>query len=254
MIVDFNKLYKYFCCIAIPLAIVFVYISITERIQLSSTFYDQKSPDLKVQNLVINNKFTNLFLNNSEVSKISNADDFFRDLGLIIVGIIAIEDNDNQGFVILESNNDKEKTTIYRPGDLIAEKIYLQKIKKNTIELTFDSENYQISLSDKDKVTSATGVVALDVSLLEILPYLRAESGEINNIPGVFISDTLNGKILKKLNLKQNDFLYNLNGHNVFNLATLNDAYIKLQNKKDIIATLYRNGELRKIVARRLGN
>tara|TARA_B100001027_G_scaffold78736_1_gene53775 strand:+ start:1323 stop:2027 length:705 start_codon:yes stop_codon:yes gene_type:complete len=233
---------------------VYLYVSVLERVNLNSKLYDYKSPEINKLNLVINDNFTNLFLVNSEISQISNADDFFSDLGLNVVGIIAIEDNEDQGFVMLESNSEQENTKIYRPGDLIAEKIYLQKIKKNKIVLSYDSENYQISLADNDNVTSATGVVALDVTLLEILPYLRAESGEINNIPGVFISDTLNGKILKKLNLKQNDFLYNLNGHNVFNLATLNDAYIKLQNKKDIVATLYRNGELKKIVARRLGN
>ena len=254
MMADYNNLFKYFCYVAIPLTMVYLCVSVLERVNLNSKLYDYKSPEINKLNLVINDNFTNLFLVNSEISQISNADDFFSDLGLNVVGIIAIEDNEDQGFVMLESNSEQENTKIYRPGDLIAEKIYLQKIKKNKIVLSYDSENYQISLADNDNVTSATGVVALDVTLLEILPYLRAESGEINNIPGVFISDTLNGKILKKLNLKQNDFLYNLNGHNVFNLATLNDAYIKLQNKKDIVATLYRNGELKKIVARRLGN
>ena len=38
----------------------------------------------------------------------------------------------------------------------------------------------------------------------------------------------------------------------MFNLATLNDAYIKLQGRKDIVASLIRNGKLQKFVVRRL--
>ena len=74
----------------------------------------------------------------------------------------------------------------------------------------------------------------------------------MNNINGVFVNDLVDGKVLEKLHLEKNDFLFNLSGHNVFNLATLNDAYIKLQGRKDIVASLFRNGKLQKFVVRRL--
>ena len=41
------------------------------------------------------------------VSNIPNAMEFFNDLGLKLVGIVAIENNDNQGFVMLESKKKK---------------------------------------------------------------------------------------------------------------------------------------------------
>ena len=68
----------------------------------------------------------------------------------------------------------------------------------------------------------------------------------------MYISDRVNGKILRKLHLKETDLLFNLNGYNVFNLATLNDAYRKLEDKKEIVASIYRNGKIKKIIARRI--
>ena len=80
----------------------------------------------------------------------------------------------------------------------------------------------------------------------------KIEKGAINGTLGIYISDRVEGKILSKLHLKETDLLFNLNGYNVFNLATLNDAYRKLEDKKEIVASIYRNGKIKKIIARRI--
>ncbi len=251
---DFNYLYKWLSFVIIPFMAFIIFDLIRDRLNIGNTLYEYSSPEISEVNLVIENNFISLIEDQINVNNISNAKDFFSDLGLKLVGIIAIENNDNEGFVMLESKNEKKKKKLYRSGDIIAESVFLNKIKKNKIELKYENEIYQLSISDSKNITAANDVVALDVSLIEILPYLRAESGVINGMQGVFLRDTANGKVLEKLNLEQNDFLYNLSGNNVFNLSSLNDAYRALKDRKNIVATLYRNGELKKIVARRINN
>ena len=251
---DFNNVYKWFSFIVIPF-MAYIIIDLTrDRLDTENILYEYSSPEIRGINLVVDNSFINLIEDQINVNNIPNAMEFFNDLGLKLVGIVAIENNDNQGFVMLESKKENNSKKMYRSGDIIAENVFLNKIKKNKIELKYENEIYQLSISDSNNVTAATGVVALDVSLIEILPYLRAESGVVNGMQGVFLRDTADGKVLEKLNLEQNDFLYNLSGNNVFNLSSLNDAYIALKDRKDIVATLYRNGELKKIVARRVNN
>ena len=251
---DFNNIYKWFCFIIMPLMAFTIFDLAKDRLNIGNMLYKYSSPEISEIKLVVNNSFIGLIKDQINVNSIPNAKKFFNDLGLKLVGIVAIENNDNQGFVMLESNKENKTKRIYRSGDIIAENVFLNKIKKNKIELKYENEIYLLSISDSNNVTAATGVVALDVSLIEILPYLKAESGVVNGMQGVFLSDIVNGKVLGKLNLKQNDFLFNLSGNNVFNLSSLNDAYIALKDRKDIVATLYRNGELKKIVARRVNN
>ena len=111
---------------------------------------------------------------------------------------------------------------------------------------------YQIYLSDKKKVTEVDGVIKLDVSFLEILPYLKINQGSINGTQGIYISDRVDGKIIKKLHLKETDLLFNLSGYNVYNLATLSDAHRKLENRKEIVASIYRDGKITNLIARRI--
>ena len=251
---DFYNIYKWFSLIIIPFMAFTIFDLAKDRLNIGNMLYAYSSPEISEIKLVVNNSFIGLIEDQISVNNVPNAKEFFNDLGLKLVGIVAIENNDNQGFVMLESNNENKTKKMYRSGDIIAENVFLNKIKKNKIELKYENEIYLLSISDSNNVTAATGVVALDVSLIEILPYLKAESGVVNGMQGVFLSDIVNGKVLGKLNLKQNDFLFNLSGNNVFNLSSLNDAYIALKDRKDIVATLYRNGELKKIVARRVNN
>ena len=145
-----------------------------------------------------------------------------------------------------------ENKNIFRPGDKIDNNVFLESIYSNFIRVSISNKIFQIYLSDKKVVTEVDGIINLDVSLLEILPYLKIEKGAINGTLGIYISDRVEGKILRKLHLKETDLLFNLNGYNVFNLATLNDAYRKLEDKKEIVASIYRNGKIKKIIARRI--
>ena len=95
-------------------------------------------------------------------------------------------------------------------------------------------------------------MINLDVSLLEILPYLKIDQGSINGTLGIYISDRVDGKIIKKLHLKETALLFNLSGYNVFNLATLSDAYRILENRIEIVASIYRDGKITKLIARRI--
>ncbi len=252
MEININNLFKYLSYILIPLSAIYLYASIIENKIENTILYDYSSPDIENFNLIINDNFLSLIDDTKNLSLIQNADIFFENLGLKVVGIISVNDESNEGFVMLESKKDKNNTSLFRPGDLILENVFLHKISKNNIQLRYNNELYQLSLSDNSDITQATGVIVLDVSLIEVLPYLKAEQGTINNINGVFINDLVDGKVLEKLHLEKNDFLFNLSGYNVFNLATLNDAYIKLQGKKDIVASLFRKGKLQKFVVRRL--
>ena len=134
----------------------------------------------------------------------------------------------------------------------IENNVFLESIYSNSIKISINNQTYQIYLSDKKRVTEVDGVINLDVSLLEILPYLKINQGSINGTIGVYISDRVDGKIIKKLHLKETDLLFNLSGYNVFNLATLSDAYRKLENRKEIVASIYRDGKITKLIARRI--
>ena len=252
MEININKLFKYLSYVLLPLSVIYLYNSIIINSSENNILYNYSSPDVKSFNLIINDNFLSLIDEKMNLSSIPNADIFFENLGLKVVGIISVDDKSDEGFVMLESENGKSETSLFRPGDLILENVFLNKISKDNIQLRYNNELYKLSLSDNRVVTQATGVIVLDVSLIEVLPYLKAEQGTMNNINGVFINDLVDGKVLKKLHLEKNDFLFNLSGHNVFNLATLNDAYIKLQGRKDIVASLFRNGKLQKFVVRRL--
>ena len=252
MEININNLWKYLSYTLLPLSAIYLYNSIGVNSNENNILYNYSSPDVTSFNLMINDNFLSLVDDKKELSSIPNADTFFENLGLKVVGIISVNDKSDEGFVMLESENEKRETGLFRPGDIILENVVLHKISKGNIQLRYNNELYKLSLADNSVVTQATGVIVLDVSLIEVLPYLKAEQGTMNNINGVFINDLVDGKVLEKLNLEKNDFLFNLSGHNVFNLATLNDAYIKLQGRKDIVASLFRNGKLQKFVVRRL--
>ena len=252
MEININNFFKYLSYGLLPLSAIYLYNSISLNNSENNILYNYSSPDVTSFNLMINDNFISLVDDKKELSSIANADIFFENLGLKVVGIISVNDKSDEGFVMLESKNQKSETGLFRPGDIILENVVLHKISKGNIQLRYNNELYKLSLADNSVVTQTTGIIVLDVSLIEVLPYLKAEQGTINNINGVFINDLVDGKVLEKLHLEKNDFLFNLSGHNVFNLATLNDAYIKLQGRKDIVASLFRNGKLQKFVVRRL--
>jgi len=252
MEININNLFKYLSYALLPLSAIYLYNAISTNSSENNILYNYSSPDVNSFNLMVNDNFLSLVDDKKKLSSIPDADIFFENLGLRVVGIISVNNNSDEGFVMLESDNEKSETGLFRPGDLILENVFLHKISKGNIQLRYNNELYKLSLADNSVVTQATGVIVLDVSLIEVLPYLKAEQGTLNNINGVFINDLVDGKVLEKLHLEKNDFLFNLSGHNVFNLATLNDAYIKLQGRKDIVASLFRNGKLQKFVVRRL--
>ena len=176
----------------------------------------------------------------------------FKDLGVELSGIVSLNNQPDRGYIILNFPGKNVEKSIFKPGDKIVDNVFLESIYPSHIVVNISNVSYQIYLTDKKRVTSADSILTLDVSLIEILPYLKIKKGNIKSTPGIYISDRVNGKILKKLHLKETDLLFNLNGYNVFNLATLNDAYRKLQNEKEIVASIYRDGKVKKLVARRI--
>ena len=207
---------------------------------------------ISFDNEVVNENFISLFEDIENIQSASNKEILFKDLGVELSGIVSIKDQPDRGYIILNFLNKKVEKNIFKPGDKIDDNVFLEAIHTSYIVVSINNTAYQIYLTDKKKITAADGILTLDVSLIEILPYLKIKQGNIKSTPGIYISDRVNGKILKKLHLKETDLLFNLNGYNVFNLATLNDAYRKLQNKKEIVASIYRDGKIQKLVARRV--
>ncbi len=246
-----DKLPKLVFYLLTPLAVFFF---------LKSMFIDENiiivandiSPSISFNNQNIDDGFIGLFEDLDDTKTYSEKKILFRDLGVELSGIVSLSDRPNGGYIILNFLEKKIEKSIFKPGDKIDDNVFLDSIYPSYIVVSINNISYQIYLTDKKKITSADSILTLDVSLIEILPYLKIKQGNIKNTPGIYISDRVDGKILEKLHLKETDLLFNLNGYNVFNLATLNDAYRKLQNKKEIVASIYRDGKVQKLVARRI--
>ena len=246
----FDSIFKVLCYLAIPISVYFLISSYF--IHPSSSIENEDIFSISSENQTLNNSFVYLFEDSIEIDSSTQKELLFKDLGVELVGIVSMKDYPERGYVILNFLNKKVNKSIFRPGDKIDNNVFLESIYSNFIRVSISNKIFQIYLSDKKVVTEVDGIINLDVSILEILPYLKIEKGAIDGTLGVYISDRVNGKILRKLHLKETDLLFNLNGYNVFNLATLNDAYRKLQDKKEIVASVYRNGKIKKLVARRI--
>ena len=246
----FDYIFKVLCYVAIPISL---YFFVSPYFMYSSSSIENESTfNISSENQILNNNFVSLFEDSIEVNSSSQKELLFKDLGVELVGIVSMKDFPERGYIILNFLDKKENKNIFRPGDKIDNNVFLESIYSNFIRVSISNKIFQIYLSDKKVVTEVDGIINLDVSLLEILPYLKIEKGAINGTLGIYISDRVEGKILRKLHLKETDLLFNLNGYNVFNLATLNDAYRKLEDKKEIVASIYRNGKIKKIIARRI--
>ena len=246
----FDYIFKVLCYVAIPISL---YFFVSSYFMYSSSSIENESTfSISSENQILNNNFVSLFEDSIEVNSSSQKELLFKDLGVELVGIVSMKDFPERSYIILNFLDKKENKNIFRPGDKIDNNVFLESIYSNFIRVSISNKIFQIYLSDKKVVTEVDGIINLDVSLLEILPYLKIEKGAINGTLGIYISDRVEGKILRKLHLKETDLLFNLNGYNVFNLATLNDAYRKLEDKKEIVASIYRNGKIKKIIARRI--
>ncbi|MFL2899961.1 MAG: hypothetical protein ACJZ41_05720 [Candidatus Pelagibacterales bacterium] len=244
-----NNIIKILFYILIPLSILFFYQSLTHENQ--SEIKEGEIFNISFNNQTISIDFISLFNDKTEVSEDASQISF-QELGIELAGIVSINNQPNRGYIILNFTNKKSDKKIFKPGDKIENNVFLESIYSNSIKISINNQTYQIYLSDKKRVTEVDGVINLDVSLLEILPYLKINQGSINGTLGVYISDRVDGNIIKKLHLKETDLLFNLSGYNVFNLATLSDAYRKLENRKEIVASIYRDGKITKLIARRI--
>ena len=247
--ISLDNIFKILFYVLIPLSLILLYQSFYSLNQ--SKLDEEKVFNISFDNQTINRNFVTLFENTIE-ENVSSEEISFQDLGIELAGIVSINKQPNRGYIILNFINKKSDKKIFRPGDKIENNVFLESIFSNSIKISINNKTYQIYLSDKKRVTEVDGVIKLDVSLLEILPYLKIDKGSINGTQGVYISDRLNGKVIEKLHLKETDLLFNLSGYNVFNLATLNDAYRKLENRKEIVASIYRDGKIKKLIARRI--
>ena len=247
--VTFDNIFKILFYILIPLSIIFLYQSFNSFNQ--TKLKTEKIFNISFDNQSIESNFVSLF-DNSVEENLSSEEISFKDLGIELAGIVSINSQPDRGYILLNFINKKSDKKIFKPGDKIENNVFLESIYSNSIKISINNQTYQIYLSDKKRVTEVDGVINLDVSLLEILPYLKINQGSINGTLGVYISDRVDGKIIKKLHLKETDLLFNLSGYNVFNLATLNDAYRKLENRKEIVASIYRDGKITKLIARRI--
>ncbi len=245
-----NTIYKLLNFTVFSLALYILFISFYNN--SSSVILNEDVLDISFENQIIDKKFIALFEDSQNIESSNQKEILFKDLGLELAGIVSMKDQPDRGYIILNFLDKKVDKNIFSPGDKIDSNVFLESIHANYIEVSIANRIYQIYLSDKKRVTEVDGVINLEVSLLEILPYLKINKGSINGILGIYISDRVDGKIIKKLHLKETDLLFNLSGYNVFNLATLNDAYRKLENKKEIVASIYRDGEIKKIIARRI--
>ena len=98
---DFNNVYKWFSFIVIPF-MAYIIIDLTrDRLDTENILYEYSSPEIRGINLVVDNSFINLIEDQINVNNIPNAMEFFNDLGLKLVGIVAIENNDNQGLSLI---------------------------------------------------------------------------------------------------------------------------------------------------------
>ena len=246
---SFDNTIKILFYVLIPLSLVFFYQSFNFLNQ--SKIEEEKTFNISFDNQKIGKSFVYLF-ENTTTENVSSEEISFQDLGIELVGIVSINNQPYRGYIILNFINKNSDKKIFKPGDKIEKNVFLESIYSNSIKISINNQTYQIYLSDKKRVTEVDGVINLDVSLLEILPYLKIDQGSIDGTQGVYISDRVDGKIIKKLHLKETDLLFNLSGYNVFNLATLNDAYIKLENRKEIVASIYRDGKIKKLIARRI--
>ena len=248
---NFDNFYKYSSYFLLPLILYFAFNSI-----FASSVYsiDEDVPKISFSNYSINEEFGLLFSNQANVVIVEDTTSLFEDLKIELVGIISVNEDPSKGYIILNFKDEKIDKKIYRPGDKIVDDVFLEAIENDYMQIRIKNEVNRIYLTKRNNVTNVNGVIVLDVSLFEILPYLKINNGDINGTQGVYISDTVDGKIIKKLHLKKTDLLFNLSGYNVFNLATLNDAYNRLQGQKDIIASIFRDGKIKKLVVRRLND
>lgn len=246
---SFNTIYKISIYILIPLAFYWVILSFNNKPQLA--IQDEEIFNISFDNKIINHDFKALF-EDSAFENLPEKEISFKDLGVELSGIVAVSNDPERGYILLNFINKEVNKNIYRPGDKIDKNVFLESIHPKFIRVSINNKIFQIYLSDKRRTSTVDGIINLDVSLLEILPYLKIKKGTVNGTLGIYISDRVNGAIIKKLHLKETDLLFNLNGYNVFNLATLSDAYRKLENKKEITASIYRKGKITKLVARRI--
>ncbi len=247
----YDKVVKLIFFFLLPLSI-FLFIKSTFNNSTDYLLPDSDTFSITFNNEKINENFISLF---EEVKNKKNEPEkeiVFRDLKVELAGIVSMKNMPDKGYIILNFLDKDVEKKIFKPGDKINDNIFLETIHSSYIIISINSVLHKIYLTDQKKVTNADGILILDVSLIEILPYLKIKQGKIKSTLGIYISDRVDGKILKKLHLKETDLLFNLNGYNVFNLATLNDAYRKIQNKNQIVASIYRDGKIKKLVARRI--
>ena len=234
------------------LILIVFYLAFNSFFNIKKFSFTDEVLNLSTSNQIINSDFESLFIKDDIPQIITDTSSLFNELGVELVGIVSINEKENNGYILLDFKEQNITKKIYRPGEKIMENIFLEKIRTDYIQLRIDNEIHNAFLLDNKKVTEVNGIIILDVTLMEILPYLTIKEGKINNTLGVYIDDKVDGKILEKLNLKKTDLLFNLSGNNVFNLATLGGAYKMLDGQKDIIASIYRDGKIKKIVVRRL--
>ena len=140
MEININSLFKYLSYALLPLSAIYLYNSISVNSTENNILYNYSSPDVKNFNLMIDDNFLSLVNGQKELSSIANADIFFENLGLKVVGIISVNDKSDEGFVMLESENEKSETGLFRPGDLILENVFLHKISKDNIQLRYNNK------------------------------------------------------------------------------------------------------------------
>ena len=246
---DFDNFFKYSSYLLLPLVL---YFSLSSFLNASRYSIDEEVPKISFSNHSINHEFELLFSNQADVVIVEDTTSLFEDLKIELVGIISVKEDPSKGHIILNFKDKNIEKKIYRPGDKIVNDVFLETIENDYMQIRIKNDINRIYLTKRNNVTDVNGIIVLDVSLFEILPYLKINQGNINGTQGVYISDKADGKIIKKLHLKKTDLLFNLSGYNVFNLATLSNAYTKLEGQKDIIASIFRDGKIKKLVVRRI--
>ena len=168
-IISFDNIFKILFYVLIPLSLLFLYQSFKSLNQ--SNLNEEKILNISFDNQSISRNFITLFENTIE-ENVSSEQISFQDLGIELAGIVSINNQPNRGYIILNFLNKKSDKKIFKPGDKIENNVFLESIYSNSIKISINNQTYQIYLSDKKRVTEVDGMINLDVSLLEILPYL----------------------------------------------------------------------------------
>ena len=191
----FDITFKISSYIGIPIAIYFLISSF--NIHSPTSIENEDVLDISFENQIINNSFDLLFNNSLAIESTPEKELLFKDLGAELSGIVSMKDQPEKGYIILNFLNKKVDKNIFKPGDKIDNNIFLESIHPNFIRVSINNKIFQIYLSDKKRATQVDGIINLDVSLLEILPYLKIEKGTVKSTQGIYISDRVNGKILR---------------------------------------------------------